>query len=75
MARGKISPRAGEELDALYATVLSVNPGDLRELAIMGDLLNNLDAITQARRMRLVLATGIVPGVYGGTWSGALSSP
>jgi hypothetical protein len=63
MARGEISPRAGQELDALYAAVLSVNPNDLRELAIMGDMLTNMDAITQARRMRLVLATGIVPGV------------
>jgi hypothetical protein len=63
MARGEISPRAGQELDALYTAVLSVNPSDLRELAIMGDLLTNLDAITQARRMRFVLATGIVPGV------------
>jgi Protein of unknown function (DUF4239) len=63
MARGEISRRAGQELDALYAAVLSVNPSDLRELAIMGDLLTDLDAITQARRMRFVLATGIVPGV------------
>src|SRR5271154_6062907 len=63
MARDKISPQAGHALDALYAAVLSVKPGGLGELAIMSDLLTNLDAITQARRTRLVLATGIVPGV------------
>jgi Protein of unknown function (DUF4239) len=63
MARDKISPQAGQALDALYAAVLSVRPAGLRELAIMSDLLTNLDAITQSRRTRLVLATGIVPGV------------
>ena len=63
MARDKTSPRAGEALDALYAAVLSGRPGGLRELAIMSDMLTNLDAITQSRRTRLVLATGIVPGV------------
>jgi hypothetical protein len=63
MARNEVSPQAGRALDALYAAVLAVRPGGLRELAIMSDLLTNLDAITQARRTRLVLATGIVPGV------------
>jgi hypothetical protein len=63
MARDVISPRAGQELDALYKAVLSTRPDDLREFVIVSDLLTNLDAITQARRMRLVLATGIVPGV------------
>jgi len=63
MAKGKTTQKAGVALDGLYAAVLAIRPDGLRELAIMNDLLTNLDAITQSRRTRLVLATGIVPGV------------
>jgi hypothetical protein len=63
MANGKASPRVGQALDALYAAVLSVNPGTPRESATMAALLTELDVVTQGRRTRLVLASGVVPGV------------
>jgi len=63
MARGKMSPRVDQALNALYLSVLTVNPGTPRESATMAALLTELDVITQGRRTRLVLAPGVVPGV------------
>lgn len=50
-------------LDGLYAALLTFHPVDLRELGIQGDMLHQLDHLTQARRDRLVMASGTVPGV------------
>jgi hypothetical protein len=63
MARAKVGRKANQPLDALYAAVLAVNPTTPRESAIMSELLTRIDAITQARRTRFLLATGTVPGV------------
>jgi hypothetical protein len=63
MARGKVDRVSGRALDGLYASVLAVNPAPPREPVIVGEMLRQLDQITQTRRERLVLATGIVPGV------------
>lgn len=63
MRRGKLSLAAARALDGLYAAVLAVNPAVPREPPIVSDMLRQLDSITQARRERLLLATGIVPGV------------
>ena len=63
MARAEVSQRASRPLDGLYAAVLAVNPTTPRESAIMSELLTRIDAITQARRTRFLLATGTVPGV------------
>jgi Protein of unknown function (DUF4239) len=63
MRRGKLSLAAARALDGLYAAVIAVNPVVPREPLIIGDMLRQLDQITQARRERLLLATGIVPGV------------
>jgi hypothetical protein len=63
MARGRVSQRAGRALDGLYAAVLAVNPTTPRESVIMGELLADLRVVTHARRTRLLLATGVVPGV------------
>jgi hypothetical protein len=63
MARGRISRRAGQALDRLYAAVLTTNPATPRDAAIMSQMLTDLRSVTQSRRTRLLLATGVVPGV------------
>ncbi len=63
MARGNGSKQVDQALDALYRSVLTVNPNTPRETATMSELLAELDVITQGRRTRLMLASGIVPGV------------
>jgi hypothetical protein len=50
-------------LDAVYGTVLvSLSPQD-RDSALTGEILRELDAITQERRARIAAADGTVPGV------------
>jgi len=66
MERARISALAGQALGDLYRAVLAIDPKTPRETVIMADMLNRLDAVTQARRTRLLLATGIVPAVV---WS------
>ncbi|MGH6674546.1 MAG: DUF4239 domain-containing protein [Xanthobacteraceae bacterium] len=56
--------RAGTmALDAVYATLLSVQPSTPRESATFSEILRQLDVVTQARRARLVTSEGIVPEV------------
>jgi Protein of unknown function (DUF4239) len=50
-------------LDAVYATLLAVQPATPRDNAVLPEILRQLDVITQARRTRLVAADGIVPEV------------
>jgi hypothetical protein len=52
-----------QALGALYAATLRLTAGGSRQSAVNAELLNQLDNITQARRTRLHLATGIVPSV------------
>jgi hypothetical protein len=47
----------------LYAAVLRFSPSDPRGQALASELLHQLDLITQTRRQRLVLASGVVPDV------------
>lgn len=63
MERGSGSAAVTRELDHIYATVLQYYPRDGRETAVYSEVLHQLDLITQARRARLVAASGIVPGV------------
>jgi hypothetical protein len=63
MAQGRLSPAGTRALDDLYATLVNVRPGDIREATILTEILRQLDALTQARRDRLVMASGTVPGV------------
>jgi hypothetical protein len=75
MARAKVSRQASRTLDGLYAAVLSFNPTTPRESAIMSELITRIDAITQARRTRFLLATGTVPAVLWATLSiGAMAN-
>jgi hypothetical protein len=50
-------------LDAVYTTLLSVQPSTPREAAILTEILRQLDAITGARLARIIAADGIVPEV------------
>ncbi len=63
MSRGQPSPEGTQSLNALYRTVLSINLREDRAKLVFPELLHQLDEITQARRTRLVLASGAVPGV------------
>ena len=63
MERGGASPAATRALDATYAAALSYSPNDRRGEAVLTEVLRQLDAMTQARRARLVLAAGIVPEI------------
>jgi hypothetical protein len=66
MAQGRASTEAGETLSALYTTVLAIPVADGRQAAILGELLHQLDSLTQSRRSRLLLAAGTVPGMLWG---------
>jgi hypothetical protein len=63
MERGGESPEAVAALGAVYATLLRFEPADARGAAVLAEALRQLDLITQARRARIVVAAGIVPGV------------
>ena len=63
MERGGDSSAATGALDAVYAAALAYNPPDRRGATVLAEILRQLDLITQARRARLVMASGIVPGV------------
>jgi Na+/proline symporter len=63
MERTEMSQAATRALDAAYAALLTFNPGDSRGTALLQEALHQLDVVTQARRARLVLASGAMPGV------------
>lgn len=63
MERGGSSAAATQALNALYAAVLAYHPADRREQALMSEMLRELSEVTEARRARLVKASGVVPTV------------
>jgi Na+/melibiose symporter-like transporter len=63
MAAGKESHEVTQALDAVYAAALRLTDKSSRQPAIFVEMFKQLDAITQARRVRLHVARGIVPGV------------
>jgi hypothetical protein len=63
MEHGEESPNAVAALNAVYAALIREQPTDARDAALMSEALRQLDELTQARRARIVLASGIVPGV------------
>lgn len=63
MEQGRSSPAATRALNGLYATLMAFHPTDLREGDIQSDILHQLSILTEERRARVVVATGIVPGV------------
>jgi hypothetical protein len=63
MERGEEDPATNAALNAAYAAVLAFVPSNARGEAALAATLDQLDAITQARRARIVVASGIVPGI------------
>lgn len=62
MAKEGEAREATQALNALYAGALRLSANGVQP-AILGDIFRQLDSITQARRTRLHLATGIVPEI------------
>jgi hypothetical protein len=63
MERSGSSRAVTRALDAVYTALLTFTPGDSRGTALLDEALHQLDVLTEARRTRLVLASGAVPGV------------
>lgn len=63
MARREHSPIATQALNDVYTAVLRYRPVDQRGAVVLTAVLHQLDLITEARRARIVVASGIVPGV------------
>jgi len=63
MERGGSSSVARQALDGVYATLLTYHPDDRTGAALLTEILHQLDLVTQGRRARLVMATGVVPGI------------
>src|SRR4051812_37229450 len=74
MERGKGSQLVTRALDGAYAALLTFNPGDNRGTTLLAEALHQLDLVTQARRVRLVLAPGVVPRVLWFVLSGGAGS-
>lgn len=64
MAQGKESAdEVTHALDVLYAATLRLTEGEPKQTALLLEMFKQLDEITHARRIRLHLATGVVPAV------------
>ena len=64
MMRGGESPEAVAALSEVYLPwLLRYEPAGQRGAALLSEALRQLDRLTQARRARIVVAEGIVPGV------------
>jgi hypothetical protein len=63
MERGSASDAVTRALNTLYATALTYSPTDQRGAVVLSGILNQLNIMTEARRARLVKASGTVPGV------------
>ena len=63
MERSEASPAVTRALDNVYAALLTFTSNDSRGTALLAEALHQLDVVTQARRTRLVLAAGVIPGV------------
>jgi Protein of unknown function (DUF4239) len=63
MAGGQRSPQATKMTDELWDAVTGIEPKDDRENAILGASLQNLNELTDARRLRLLAAQGGLPPI------------
>jgi Protein of unknown function (DUF4239) len=61
MAKEKESRDVTRALDGLYAAILRLPETGVRKSAALAEMLKQLDEMTESRRTRLHLATGIVP--------------
>jgi hypothetical protein len=63
MNQGGFSRLVSKDLDGLYRAVIAHEQHGPGEVAILQEMLGQLDTVTQARRTRLALAAGIIPSV------------
>jgi hypothetical protein len=63
MKQGHGSAATTRALSDLYAVLLRYEPQDASGTAVFAEALHQLDLLTQARRARVVMAAGIVPGI------------
>ena len=63
MRQGRASHAVTETLTKIYGAVLKFHTVDTGEALVVADILRNVDQISEARRERLVVATGIVPDI------------
>ncbi len=63
MSRGQLSPRGTQSVDDIYRALLADPSNDPRSVATYAQMSAEIDALTQARRLRFALAGGVVPGV------------
>jgi hypothetical protein len=63
MEQGRFSHKATRALDMTYEALLAFAPGDGRATALFNEALRQLDGMTEARRTRIVLASGAVPSI------------
>jgi hypothetical protein len=63
MKQGRGSATATRALDDLYTALLRSGPGAAPATAVFTEALHQLDVLTQARRARVVMSAGIVPGI------------
>lgn len=63
MGRETEAKKSTRALDALYESALALNEAGKRDTADMTEVFRQIDDITSARRVRLHLATGLVPNV------------
>jgi hypothetical protein len=63
MSKLKSSQVASKALTSLYTAVFALGSDGSIQPAIASDMFRQVDTITQARRVRLHLASGVVPGV------------
>jgi hypothetical protein len=61
MEKAKASREVTQALNALYANAIHLMDSKSRPPEIFGEIFKQLDTVTQARRTRLHLSTGIVP--------------
>ena len=63
MARGHTSHDTTRALNDVYGAALKSNPVGARDSAVLAEIFHQLDQITQARRERIVVGAGVVPGM------------
>jgi hypothetical protein len=63
MRQGRASRATTDALNEIYVVVLKFRPADNSGAILLGELLRQVDLVSQARRARLVTANGVVPGV------------
>lgn len=63
MARDTDSPAVTRALDGIYASLLAGGAVDRSSAVAISEILSQLDQVTSARRERLVMSSGVVPGI------------